>query len=204
MLYARLQPGLFFAPLSIPVVEGSFLLISFNASSKGGEKKVSFLSACQSGIPAGWALLPSQRRRCQPPRGEAAGLTAPSSFIARRQEKNYFYHLLSLLPASPPVRRDGRGIKQSFYPDPEMCFEFLRPVLPPSRLRAPCVRRGAVAVLPGDVSGLCSSRHAPSRIDPSCPCLSLSVPVIYQAGLEMGMWCLSLSLTLFSILGEAP
>lgn len=45
-------------------------------------KKVSFLPACQSGIPAGWALLPSQRRRCQPPRGEAAGLTAPSSFIA--------------------------------------------------------------------------------------------------------------------------
>lgn len=167
-----------FAPLSVPAMEGRFLLISLNASSKQGEKR-SLLCACLPvPRPGGVGSAP---QRCQHPRGAAAGLTAPASFIARCWEQNYFYHLLSLLSASPPARGDGRGFNQSFSLHPGMCFESFCPVLP-------------LSWLPGDVSGLGSSRRASSLIDPSRPCLGLAVLVIYQAGLEMGMWCLSPSL----------
>lgn len=116
-----------FAPFSILVMEGRFPLISFNASSKKEDKK-GLLCACLPVLrPRGWALLPIQRRWCQHPWGEAAGLTAPASFIARCREQNYFYHLLSLLSAPLPVRRAGRGFKQSFYPNPGMLFESFHP-----------------------------------------------------------------------------
>lgn len=48
-----------FAPFPLPAMEGRFLLISFNASSKGRGKTISFVPFCQSHIPGGLALLPS-------------------------------------------------------------------------------------------------------------------------------------------------
>lgn len=82
---------------------------------------------------------------------------------------------------SPTCARGREGFNQSFSLHPGMCFESFCSVLPLSWLL-------------GDVLVLGCSCPAPSRIDPSRSCLGLAVLVIYQAGLEMGMWCLSPSL----------